>query len=66
MDRLAERMVGRPKTCPVCGGDGLVTAPRQDPILRGLPGAVRLPCARCKMLGWVEESEIDCEASDGW
>jgi hypothetical protein len=35
-------------------------------VLAGFIGAVRLPCPRCKMLGWVEETEIDCDTSGVW
>jgi ribosomal protein S27AE len=60
------RMKGRAKVCPRCWGEGVVPAPRQQTVLAGFIGSVRLPCPRCKMLGWVEETEIDCEATDGW
>jgi hypothetical protein len=64
----AIRIKQRPtaKLCPLCEGERVVVAPRQSPVLRGFLGAVRLPCPRCKMAGWIEETEIDCEAVDGW
>lgn len=63
--RAPDKMKGKAKLCPLCEGQRKVTAPRLDG-LRALLGAVRLPCPRCKMRGWIEESEIDCVANDGW
>lgn len=59
-------MKGRAKLCPQCWGEGVVIAPREQAILGGFLGAAKLPCPRCQMRGWIEESEIDCDTSHGW
>lgn len=66
MERTAERMKGAAKLCPRCWGKGVVEAKRSEPLLEGFPGAMRLPCPRCQMAGWVEESEIDCDTTGVW
>lgn len=66
MNTVPDRLKGRAKVCPACWGEGTVEVNRAEPTLHGFLGAMRLPCDRCKMLGWIVESEIDCEATDGW
>lgn len=65
MNHSPDKMRGKAKVCGYCFGEGTVEVKRQEFVLDGFLGGMRLPCPRCNMLGYVEESEIDCEAKRG-